>query len=119
MFEERIFNLKNGDKIHFDWDFTPEPRQISRKYVLCILEIKGHKFYSGVAVLSPEDYPMNQNPKTGWKISLERACQAYYRNPNTAHYYYKVIWSEIRFRLRQERLQKERLQTEKEQETNG
>lgn len=98
------------NKIHFTYGFVS-----NRQYCLCVLETHNHQFYSGVAIVSPNEY-MKQDTYTGWKISLKRACEA----TNTMWFgemFYKHFWHEIRSQLRDEKI-KENLKKALEEE-NG
>ena len=44
--------------------------------------------------------------RTGRQVSLKRACEAMYHTKIVSHWNYKLIWSEIRCQLRQEKEEK-------------
>lgn len=97
---DRCFEFKlNKDsiKIHFGHDYMPEPD--NRRFATCIIETERHEFYSGIAMNHPKEH---FDTKTGWKISLKRACDA--MNWVFGESYYKHFWHEIRSQLRDERI---------------
>jgi len=85
-----------------------------RNVTLCVLETKSKHFYSGVAVVHPKEYPLQ---KTGWKISLKRACMALTNHEKTGQFLYKILWSQIRKSVWEEQRKKE-MEEEDEQTTD-
>lgn len=87
-------------KVHFTYDFLQDDS--GRMMTICVLESYPHIFHSGVAVRSPREVGCDTIHQ-GWKISLERACDALFVFPSLGHAVYKHLWHEIRNQLREEK----------------
>lgn len=110
---ERCFKVDKL-KIHFITEWLPE-KEDDRKCTFCVIETARHEFYSGVAVSHPKEFP---NTKTGWKISLKRACHA--MTWVMGELYYKHFWHNIRLQLRNEKFLEEQEKAKKAlEESNG